>query len=208
MAATCMMDLTDMTYDEEDHCQQSQSPNHLPHCPLGRQHTRKSELSLHKSLRLNLGDDSIIYEESKYRDSVTFNGDIFPLHFYQWRKKVLHLIRDKPAVDQGLSIVTFLEGEARSKLMSAPLPPTKEQVLGVLGTLYGDVRSIMGRLIFAHNSLGKIPSHGVTREHLLHLVNGHYRIIKGLSNLETEVMNEKSWKITLGNHQQLWENAS
>ena len=93
-------------------------------------------------------------------------------------EKVLHFIQNKYAADQGLSMGTFLEGEARSKLMSAPLPPTKEQVLGVLGTLYGDVRSIMGRLIFAQNSLGKIPSHGVTREQLLHLVNGHCRIIR------------------------------
>ena len=69
--------------------------------------------------------------------------------------------------------MTFMEGEARSRLMDAPLPPTKEQVLGVLGTHYGDVRSILGRLIFAHKSLGKIPLYGVTREHLLHLVNGH-----------------------------------
>ena len=76
--------------------------------------------------------------------------------------------------------------------MVAPFP-TKEQVLGALGSHYGDIHSKMGRLIFAHKSLGKIPSHGVTREHLLHLVNGHYRIIKSVKDLETEVMKEKSW---------------
>ena len=88
--------------------------------------------------------------------------------------------------------MTFLEGEARSKLMDAPLPQSKEQVLGVLGTLYGDVRSIMNRMTFAHQNLGKIPSHGGTRKHLLHLVNQHYRIIKGVKDLKTEVMKEKS----------------
>ena len=62
--------------------------------------------------------------------------------------------------------------------------------MGVLGTLYGDVRSIMNRMIFAHQSLGKIPSHGVTQKHLLHLVNEHYRIIKRMGDLETDVMKE------------------
>ena len=63
----------------------------------------------------------------------------------------------------------------------------------MLGSHYGDIRSIMGRLIFAHKSLGKIPLYGVTREHLLHLVNEHYRIIKGVKDLEAEVRREKTW---------------
>ena len=77
--------------------------------------------------------------------------------------------------------------------MEAPPPQSKEQVLGSLGILYGDVRSIMIRMTFAHQNLGKIPSHGAAREHLLHLVNEHYRIIKGMKDLKTEVMKEKTW---------------
>ena len=84
-----------------------------------------------------------------------------------------------------LHIMTFLEGETKSRFdMSTFTPfPTKEQVLKVLGNHYGDVRSIMSRLIFDHKSLGSIPSHGVSREHMRHLVNEHYRIIQGVREL-------------------------
>ena len=79
-------------------------------------------------------------------------------------------------------------------------------MLGVLESHYGDIHSIMGRLIFAHKSLGKIPSHGASREHILHLVNEHYRIIKGVKDLGAEERNEKLGgenQELLGNHQQL-----
>jgi hypothetical protein len=66
-------------------------------------------------------------------------------------------------------------------------------VLRSLGILYGDIRSIMIRMTFAHQNLGKIPSHGAARERLIHLVNEHSRIIKGVKDLETEVMKEKTW---------------
>ena len=97
---------------------------------------------------------------------------------------------------QGLHIMTFLEGEAKSRLnMSTFTPfPTKEQVLKVLGSHYGDIRSLMSRLIFAYKSLGRIPSHGASRENMRHLVNEHYMIIKGVRELVAEVRKEKSWK--------------
>ena len=86
-------------------------------------------------------------------------------------------------------MLAHLEGEARSSL---PGLQSKEQVLRSLGILYGDIRSIMIRMTFAHQNLGKVPSCGVTRNHLIHLVSEHIRIIKGVEDLETEVMKEKT----------------
>ena len=96
MAATCMVVLPDMTDDEENHYQQFQSPNHLPDCALGHQSTMSNGTSLNKSLRQYWSNNPITYEESKYQSLVIFSGDIFPLHFYQWRKKVLHFIQGIP----------------------------------------------------------------------------------------------------------------
>ena len=64
----------------------------------------------------------------------------------------------------------------------------------------------MGRMIFVHQSLGKIPSHGASQEYPLHLVNEHYRIIKGVKDLGAAVRNENLGgenQELLGNHQQL-----
>ena len=113
---------------------------------------------------------TVTYEEPKYQSLVTFSGDIFPLHFYQWRKKVLYLSRGIPMARQGLHIMTFLEGEAKSRLNMSTFTslPTKEQVLKVLGSHYGKIRSIMRRLIFASKSLGRIQSDGASWEHMHH----------------------------------------
>ena len=125
-----MMGLSDTIYDKERRkhlyrCQQFKTTEHLPDCHFGNQQTVKTEPiqegpRCHKSANKAWTSDPIIFEESKYRSLDTFSGDIFPLHFYQWRREILCLILDNPPDSQVLFMLTHLEGEARSKLLEAP----------------------------------------------------------------------------------------
>jgi hypothetical protein len=172
-----MMGLSDTTHDKDGkghlhRCQQFQTTDHLPGCYFSNQHTQTNPpqgvSQLNRSHSKTWTRDPIIFEESNYRSSITFSGDIFPLHFYQWRKEILCLILDEPPVHQTSFMLAYIEGEARSSLSGAQ---SKDQILRSLGILYGDIRSIMVRMTFAHQNLGKVPSCGVTRNHLIHLVN-------------------------------------
>ena len=52
----------------------------------------------------------------------------------------------------------------------------------------------MKKLIAGHKNLGRIPSHGASWEHVHYLVNEHYRVIRSVRELATEVAKEKTWK--------------
>ena len=45
------------------------------------------------------------YEELKYQSLVTFSGNTFPPHFYQWRKEVLNLNQGIPLASQAVDHV-------------------------------------------------------------------------------------------------------
>ena len=65
-------------------------------------------------------------------------------------------------------------------------------MLEILELHYGDIRGIMRRLIDAHKNLGRIPSHGASWGHVHYLVNKHYRVIRSMKELATEVSKGKT----------------
>ena len=67
--------------------------------------------------RRQLTINPVSSEEMKYQSLIIFSGDVFPQHFYQWRRDVLNLKHlGISLATQGSYIMTFLKGEAKSRV--------------------------------------------------------------------------------------------
>ena len=141
--------------------------------------------------RRQLTINSLSNGDLEYNRLKTFSGDVFPQHFYQWRRDALNLRNlGISLANHGSYIMTFLEGEAKSRVeekLASVCSPTKEQVVEVLRCFYGNPSKIIQHLIDTHKSLGKIPSHEEGWINMYPIVSNHYKVIVSMREIGAEV---------------------